>query len=57
MQRSSPFQISDTPGAGYEPVRNLSSELFEWSSDILHHSVRNMSKDVSATMLYKLYCY
>ena len=30
-QRSSPWQISDTLQAGFEPEQNLSSGLFEWS--------------------------
>ena len=30
-QRSSPSQISDTPRAGFEPAKNLSLGLVEWS--------------------------
>ena len=30
-QRFSPSQISNTPGAGFEPVQSLSSGLVEWS--------------------------
>ena len=30
-QRSSPSQISDTPGVGSEPAQNLSFGLVEWS--------------------------
>ena len=33
-QRSSPWQISDMPGAGFELAQNLSSGLVEWSSAI-----------------------
>ena len=37
-QRSSPLWISDMPRAGFEPARNLSSGLVEWSYEYLVQS-------------------
>ena len=34
-QRSSPSRISNTPRAGFEPARNLSSGFDEWSCEIV----------------------
>ena len=54
-QRYSPWRISDTPRAGFEPVQNLSSGLVEWSSPVVI-TTTSWRHYTTASCCYKLRC-